>query len=453
MSIPSQSSHVCPIEHIFVLMLENNSFDRILGFVPGVGDLPNPSFKNQSETQAYVFQKGVPMVWARDSQGNLAYLPAEWPDSTNDVDPDLPHEFCCVQTQIFDGGSTPTNTGFVASFLAANSRGNPQFPLYAYDPDVPQLPALQTLARSFCTFTRWFSSVPGPTGPNRLFALCGTSGGYDGDDYVFASPGQVPMPSIFTSFPDPSRWNIYCDGNSQLKESTPSGHVFSWPGLGDIQGEGGAAYPATPLQTLLTQLEDSELDPSTLPSFAWLVPSYGVNGSLPGASFAPTSMHPNMGCPLAGDALVAVIYNALRASKAWSSSALLVVFDEHGGFADSVPPTQKVPAPDDATSRAGGWFEHLADPNFDFTSLGVRVPSILISPWVAATTDDTVYEHASIPRTLRDTFELNPGPGPSGYLTARDCAAGNFLAANLLPSARTDCPTSVPVVAPPLENA
>ncbi len=101
------------------------------------------------------------------------------------------------------------------------------------------------------------------------------------------------------------------------------------------------------------------------------------------------------------------------ASDYWPDSLLLVIFDEHGGFFDTVPPPRGVPAPDELTAPA---------PVFDFTRLGPRVPAVLVSPWVEPGVDATRYEHASIPATLNALFEL----GPSNFLTRRDAAANTF---------------------------
>ena len=92
---------------------------------------------------------------------------------------------------------------------------------------------------------------------------------------------------------------------------------------------------------------------------------------------------------------------------------MLVLFDEHGGFFDSVPPPRGVPAPDDLVA---------AQPVFDFTRLGPRVPAVLVSPWVEPGVDATVYDHSSISATLNALFEL----GPTNFLSRRDAAANAF---------------------------
>ena len=138
-----------------------------------------------------------------------------------------------------------------------------------------------------------------------------------------------------------------------------------------------------------------------------------------------------------GEYLIAEVYDALRASKYWEKSLLVVVYDEHGGFFDHVPPPDPVPNPDGKVAT---------DPPFDFTRLGVRVPAILISPWVGkGLIDSTVYEHASIPATVRTLFGLPEG------LTARDKAAATFEKNLSLSAPRTDTPLRLPVPGEPRE--
>jgi hypothetical protein len=131
------------------------------------------------------------------------------------------------------------------------------------------------------------------------------------------------------------------------------------------------------------------------------------------------------------------VYDTLRASPYWEKSLLLVLYDEHGGFFDRVPPPDQVPNPDGKVSLT---------PPFDFKRLGVRVPAILVSPWVEkGRIDSTRYEHASLPATLRTLFGL-----PSA-LTARDRAANTFEK-NLNRSApRSDAPLKLPVPGEPDE--
>jgi hypothetical protein len=112
-----------------------------------------------------------------------------------------------------------------------------------------------------------------------------------------------------------------------------------------------------------------------------------------------------------------------------------VLYDEHGGFYDNVPPPDSVPSPDGKKS---------VNPYFDFTRLGVRVPAVLVSPFVEkGSVDSTLYEHSSIPATLKTLFNLPEN------LTARDKAANTFEKNLSLSTPRNDTPLTLPVPGDP----
>src|SRR5207248_5351860 len=117
------------------------------------------------------------------------------------------------------------------------------------------------------------------------------------------------------------------------------------------------------------------------------------------------------------DAIVCKVYSAIK-KWSWENTLLLITYDEHGGFYDSVPPpTTAVHSPD------GPWLPKPPDsgPGCDFTRLGVRVPAVVVSAYTKHGADHTtVYEHASIPRTVADLFEV-----PT--LTNRDESANSLI--------------------------
>ena len=134
---------------------------------------------------------------------------------------------------------------------------------------------------------------------------------------------------------------------------------------------------------------------------------------------------------LRAQALLGKVYNALRQNdRLWNSTLLVVLYDEHGGFYDHVPPPAAVP-PD-------GHFL----PNFGFDRLGVRVPALLVSPWVERTILKAEFDHTSLLKYVTEKWSLGP-------LTARVAAAQSFgPAIRSSGQPRTDTPASVPVAAP-----
>lgn len=143
-----------------------------------------------------------------------------------------------------------------------------------------------------------------------------------------------------------------------------------------------------------------------------------------------------------GQKFVKEVYEALRSSPQWNEILFVVVYDEHGGFYDHVPtPVEGVPSPDGIVGPAPY--------NFNFDRLGVRVPAILVSPWIEPGTvlhepsgpyPTSQFEHSSIPATVKKIFNL-----PS-FLTKRDEWAGTFdVVLNLNRTGpRTDCPVTLP---------
>jgi phospholipase C len=134
---------------------------------------------------------------------------------------------------------------------------------------------------------------------------------------------------------------------------------------------------------------------------------------------------------MAGERLIAWVYDTLRSNPAlWRRTLLLLLYDEHGGFYDHVPPPAAAP-PDDASAGSG---------QFTFDRLGVRVPALLISPWVRkGRADHRVYDHTSLLATLKGLFGL------PAFLTRRDASANPLDDADFLetPRALDDTPANL----------
>jgi phospholipase C len=383
-------------QHVIVLMLENRSFDHLLGFVPGLGDLDGT--------------ESNPSPWGDIKVSDQA-------DYILDVGPD--HTHLGIVEQLENG-----NQGFVASYAATVEKArqdNPNLPAdlatyimrcFATD----KIPVLGTLAREFVTFRRWFASVPGETWPNRNYAHASTS------------HGQVDIKvqpyfdrTIFQLLADNQRsWRIYHDGPAQAW-AFPNLWLDFW------------RHRFKSMDQLFNAIAEDELD-----HYSFIEPDHGL---LP---FDKTSnnQHPDNNTPAkedgrdfqAGEKLIAEVYNSLLAHPdVFGKTLLLVTYDEHGGFYDKVPPPAAVP-PDRFIWQKGS-------ASFRFDLFGVRVPTILISPWLDPAVIDTVdYDHSSIVASLRALFAPQAGP-----LTKRDGVAKTFydLAARGTPR------TNLPQLAPP----
>ncbi len=215
-------------------------------------------------------------------------------------------------------------------------------------------------------------------------------------------------------------------------------------------------YPTTPWELCLSSvlhnpqnlfhfdqfLQDAK--EGTLPSFSWINPRSGAD-ALTGVG--SNDAHPSHDMALA-EAFLKDIYEAVRASPQYNSTALIVMYDEHGGFWDGVsPPMEGVPPPD---SHAG-----IPVP-FKFDRLGVRVPLIVLSPWIPRGTvvseppeaqkpfPTSQYDHTSVMATFRKVLGFTEGP-----LTKRDAWSGTFEHIFSLDEPRTDAPMRAPPPPPP----
>jgi phospholipase C len=226
-------------------------------------------------------------------------------------------------------------------------------------------------------------------------------------------PKPVPLRSIYQSIDEAgvgNGWRIYVEDPPFVPNE---GYLATALALDYVQKH---KERVSPLGSFFT-------DVGNLPRYSFLVPSLQQG----------TSQHPGYGPMTGGDHLIALVYNAIRCDdKAWRSTLLVITYDEHGGFYDSIPPSGNVPAPPVVD---GDWVPSDNHP-FDFRSLGVRVPAVLVSAWLDPRVDATPYEHASIAATLKAQLDL------PRFLTVRDENANSFLADQpLLKSPRVDLPS------------
>ncbi len=167
-----------------------------------------------------------------------------------------------------------------------------------------------------------------------------------------------------------------------------------------------------------------------LPPYIFIEPNWG--NLLLGTYKGGNSQHP-VDDVTSGEKLIKYVYESIRGSSIWMKSLLIITYDEHGGFYDHCLPPGGVPSPGDVTPIYG----------FDFTQLGVRVPAVVISPWIPKNLiDHTQYDHTSVLATLREWFQA-VGTGDIGYLTYRDMLANNLSHLLSLEQPRTDAPLTL----------
>ena len=407
------------IKKIVMLMLENRSLDNLLGWLyhnealqpdrvfPEGSSLRfdgiSPSDVNYIDTERYAPSHGTqertqPMRQPRYNPdelwkpvGNQMYWNAYGKDS-------VPRW----------SAATPPMTGFARDY--SRWYDTPDEVMGAYSE--AQLPVLYGLARSFAISDRWFSSVPTETNPNRAFSVCGSSAGaVDNKDI-----SVYDLPTIFNALTqaDPKRsWGIYYQYNGMFDmDPTRKGRcytedIFPYIRRAVVAGEGIVHRYDTFLQTLSTP---------DLPDFSYIEPFWGGGYGLPDDDFIGLQGNDYHSPAWVGPAEYDLneLYNALRTSRYWDDMLFIISFDEHGGTYDHVPPPVTV-KPDSIPSKQ----------KFEFNRMGVRVPTILVSPYVqpgtvfrAPTGSKFDFDHTSLIATILKWAGLHPKNANMGLRVA-----------------------------------
>ena len=372
------------IQHVIVLMLENRSFDHMCGWL-GRGDGLTPEMGNREDPA----DPASPVAAAtRDA----AYV--------GDLTIDPAHSLLDVNEQLFASVVVPdppaaTNSGFVANY--AKRQGNtPQSAhriMNAFDP--AKLPVLAALADEFVLCDRWFASVPAQTWPNRFFVHAATSGGFADNQFR-----EYRFDTVYDRLDDAGYdWSIYF-------HDFP--HAYTIASL---------RKPSSALHFKFAKQFFLDLKHGRLPAYSFIEPRY-----FDFLRWKANDNHPPHDVRL-GEHLIADIYESLRRSSAWESTLFIVLYDEHGGLYDHVPPPAAV-NPDGKVS---------VSPPFGFDRLGVaRAGAGHLSLGAEGNVDSTVFDHTSVIATLRQLFAIG------GPLTRRDDAA-NTLTHLLQPSGARRC--------------
>ena len=349
------------LDHIIVLMMENHSFDRMLGAL-----LPQRS-------DGGGIKGTVANNWNDDTSATaippIRHVMA--PTTTRLVQPDPMHDLADVLKQIGDY-KDPTNLGYVTNYATTYPTitwPQRQEIMGYYDEGDNVVPNLHTLAKNYTICDRWFSSLPGPTFANRVFMHTGTSKGYTTN----SPSNEWDQMSIYDLLGNYQiSWGIYYGDMSSTVLLQPA-PLF--------------AYPMRQFWTLANG------PAANVPQYCFLEPNYGVYSQA-----SENDQHP-MSDVIAGDQFIRDVYNAIRANdELWQSSLLVINYDEHGGFYDHVPQPATV-APDNYRDGSG----------FNFETLGVRVPAVLVSPWLKQGVISDTFDHTSVLKFLIEQFGLTNG--------------------------------------------
>ena len=433
-TVSCEMTRVAPyaaITHVFVVMLENHSFDHMLAFsgIPGI-TAATTADSNSYLNQTYQVQDGAPLEMPTDPG----------------------HEFYDVVEQLGGQGAVWTkgkpypaidNSGFAANYATSHTEGDPPDKnsiglIMECMATSVELPRLSQLANEFAVCDHWYSSMPGPTWPNRFFVHGASSAGLDDSPtkplmFSWEMFGFVyPHGSIYQKLRKAGiPYRFYQDYNR------------AWLSLYSPENFEGNLTGAVPMVASLVEVSASEVrsleeftgdlqGPYPYP-YTFIEPHYG---DLSANTYrGGSSQHPMDGTR-GGEQLLLDVYQAIRASPYWETSLLIITYDEHGGFYDSVAPPAATPPGDNAE------FDYNKH-GFKFDQYGVRVPAIIVSPLIPpSTVDQTVYDHSSILKTIEHLWGLTS-------LTQRDNAANDLLSLLSLDTPRVDCPVELNLPAPP----
>jgi phospholipase C len=448
------------LDHVVVVMFENRSFDHLLGRLYEPGEVE--SFEGVIGKD---LRNPIP-DWAEHG-ADRGSVPYEIARDMNTPYPDPGEEYPHINTQLYgridppsnrgvateqmiapynapaDPARVPTMDGFVADYISAFTAEMGRQPTYdeysqimaGYTPE--QMPVLSALARGFATFDHWFAEVPSQTFTNRSFFHAASASGL----LINAPYANFPVHNSAETLFDRLEahglsWRVYCDPPSR----------YSLTGLihaPRLREQFATHFFST--DQFLADAADGEL-----PAYAFIEPQIighahndmhpAFSMQTPGLNFDPPSSL------IAGEDLLARIYGAIRSSASptgsnYLNTLFMVVFDEHGGTYDHVPPPAATPP--DPAGPAGQM-------DFTFDRLGVRLPAIAISPWIPAkTVVNDVYRNTSVIRTLRERWNLGPP------LTARDADAADIGPVLTLdqPRAPEDWPDVAPRSVPTMDQA
>jgi len=398
-------------------MLENRSFDHLLGFsaITGIdAETGQPTGANGLTGKESNSLNGVESTVSQPADFSMVVDPGH-------EFPDVLCQLCGPSASYASGGNYPAidNSGFVASYAAACAKAkltrSPAEILTSYSAD--QLPVLNALAKEFAVCDQWYASMPGPTWPNRMFVHAASSAGLDHSP----TTAEIAIWEAASGFSFPNG-NIFDRISAKgLQRRLYAGDLF--PMMSALKGI--RLDDVRPYEHFAADLQ------ADFPyNYVFIEPSYCLLTDYKGS----TSQHPLDDVRL-GEGLIKATYEAIRNSPVWDTSLLIITWDEHGGFFDHVHPPAAIAPGDTTPTHAHNQY------GFTFAQYGPRVPAVIVSPWIPKNVvDHRLYDHSSIPATLEKLFGLEA-------MTARDAAANTLLPLLSLGTARNDTPLTLPAPA------
>jgi phospholipase C len=388
---PGTPNAEMPFDHVIVVMMENHSFDNLLGALP----LSNPN------VDGLTFDGAGNAV---NSNPGTNHMPAEvkaFPLPNTAQATNVSQSWKSTHEQIAGGQMN----GFVTSARALE-------PMGYYTPEV--LPFAYSLASTFTVANRWFSSAPAPTYPNRRFLLAGTAYG-----------GTTTTAGTLLDSPPP---------HGTIFDRLSEAHVNWCDYFTDIPMT--AVIPSIVLKHADHHAPISKFfhdcQAGTLPAVSFVDPGLGVADTaikaLPplvkgfleslGANFQDTDPGETEEDPqnmYYGEAWAHSLVEAVLQSPRWNRTLLIYIYDEHGGYYDHVPPPAAIPPDNIPPALQPG------DPPGGYDMYGPRVPAVVVSPYsMPGGVTNEIHDHTSVLATIEEKWNL-----PA--LTRRDANAKTVM--------------------------
>jgi phospholipase C len=352
------------INTIVIVMMENRSFDHVLGY------LRMPEYGNRKDIEGLDEPTDNPK-YANflDAQ---AYQPFEFKDEQ--FLHDLPHGRNAVATQLAESAGVPTMSGFVQAYKDfTGSVVNASPPMGFLAPK--DVPISNFFAEQYMVCDHWFSPLPTDTQPNRSVAFSG----YSLIEDTKARPIPVPPGSFVFEWLEKRniRWRVYHSGLS---------FFMLFERFDKVLGPNFCSIRDLPV--------DVDSEPiNEMPQVIFIEPEYSDSpvhfGFTVNDNHPPTPIGP-------GEHFLRDVYATLTKNpKKWKQTLMIVTYDEHGGFFDHVAPLPiATPVPPKALFKSG------------FMSTGPRVPAFIISPLISAgSVFNGAMDHTSILQLLAEKFD------------------------------------------------
>ena len=397
------------IQHLIFIVQENHSFDNYFGTYPGANGLPlgvaipfDPNQTSLGYVKPFHLDVTQPIMIVGDELPPGVADPDDLQQAQStgafhldneSIGRDLSHAWT-VAHQAYDNGKMD---GFVAAERSILTMG------YYDRSDIPNY---WDYANQYVLDDNFFSSLMGPSFPNHLYIASGTNGPVTNLNYRWILDGGV-IDNPATDF----RWqSLSLDWSTLAQEMSTANVSWAWYD-GNHRPLQPNIWDVLPLFTYFQNNPDqlrahvrntqnfiSDIQNGQLPAVSWIIPGDWVPPTYPAAcSGQSPSEHPPARSDCGMD-YVSYLVNQVMESPYWESSAIVITWDDYGGF-----------------------YDHVAPPQVDAYGEGFRVPTLVISPWAKhGYIDHTQYEFASLLKLAEDNFNL-----PT--LGVRDVAANDMM--------------------------